>query len=290
MTKFLFKQNVSHVDFIKSRLSESFMPNIVYHTKSIFERIPDRTNYNLVFIGPVGVGKSTLCTLLYHLLDRSFNESNIDVYCYPEFLQIEPAIGHDVLKQHLEGHLTSFQLQKYILTCWDKMMSAQPIPFEAESKRINIFERCCDDSVICFANVWNQRDPTQLSDSELFTLFQMARELDVKYQIPNYFVKPERVHFTILHTATLDILIHNLLSIMDSDIKNGITTRFIGLYANINTLTERITNRGRPGESSYKPADISAFHAHYSKLYDHLEDHGRIDRFLDIGSLVKPYE
>lgn len=292
MTTYLFKSYVSRIDFIKQHIPVDKMNMIT----KLIDRINEMDNnfvYNLLFIGPVGVGKSTLCTLLYFILDRSFEYCFADVYCYPEFLQIEPEQGHEMLQKHLNGSLTSREFQSYILHCWNVLMTKQPLSNINDTKRFNIFERCCDDSVICFANIWNQTHPDMLTDVDLHDLFIQARGIDNRHDVPSYFgnindPNNNGIYLSVLPSSNIPDMIISILRLMITDIDNGITTRFIGLHADVDTLMGRVNIRNRPGErNGYGKNIINKFLRHYEILYEYLPQHNyRIQRYVDIGRLV----
>lgn len=294
MSRYLFKQ-VSHSDLIKTVFDNvADFDALVKIANCIYRSIGNHVEYNLVFVGPVGVGKSTICNMLYHMLDNSFETAPFNVYCYPEFLQINSALSHDMLARRLSSKLSAYEFQAYILRCWEEMMTNQPLEgpdsttYKCKSlpHRINIFERCCDDSVICFSNIHNITSPKNISDYELTRLFETCRELDTKYYIPNYF--DGKVEMSLVDSCAIPDLISQILTIMNIDMMNGVRTRFIGLRTDIDTLVNRIHSRNRGGESAYSYLDIKRFYNHYELLYHHIVNvNGMIKRYIDIAELVE---
>lgn len=305
MTRFLFNRTAKRSELFHNTFTNEQLKILLEKIERIEPTIEE---YNLIFVGCVGCGKSTLCNLLYHL----FYDTVYEPFCYPEFLQIEPEIGHGMLKQFLNGEKQAFDFQRYILHCWRTLMTKQPvittrppsnISLTTDSDddelcppdftyvnrydyRINIFERCCDDSVICFANVMNSRPDKQMTDRHLERLFHLAMTLDQEFNIPNYF--NEYVDLYTINSHDLFEMLNELLDLIIRDINNEVTTRFVGIRCDIVTLMKRINARARPGESNYTYANIRDFYNHYELLYQYLSTHSKIERFLDIGKLVEP--
>lgn len=248
---------------------------------------PRSIEYNLVFVGSVGCGKSTLCTLLHMLLTSS--DVN-DVLCYPEFLQIESERSHAMLQKYLHKEISAYKFQRYILHCWKVLMKSQPLHIiNAKRNRYNIYERCCDDSVICFANIMNSRTPQEMSDIELEHLFHVARSIDDRYNLPTYFCN-KGVELYTIQSHDIYHMIFDIINVINSDLREGIHTRFVGIKCDLLELVHRIESRARPGESSYSFTNIRDFYNHYEMLYHHLKTReNRLKRFVDIGRLVEPY-
>ena len=288
MTTYYFKDSLCRTDFIKTHIQPAELDVVDKCIHLLDTDTPDEFEYNLVFVGPVGVGKTTLCTLLYYLLTSEYSNTNIEVFCYPEFLQIDSKESHEVLKRHLSGEMTSYEFQKYILGCWSKLMTKQPLcKPDGPKRRINIFERCCDDSVICFSNLWNLYHPDSLTDGQLFDLYLMSQELNTVHNMPTYFTpNPEGIRFERMSSDAPARMVSHVIDMIRTDIANGNHELFIGLETDASTLINRIHVRGRPGESAYTPENISDFLGHYQLLYTHLGIHKRLHRYLDLGTLV----
>lgn len=289
MSSYYFKESISRIDFIKEHIPEYRDIELINKCINQFDRFaPDEFEFNLVFVGPVGVGKTTLCTLLYYLLTSTYSGTDIEVYCYPEFLQVDSKESHEVLKRHLTGEMTSYEFQKYILGCWNKMMTKQPLHNPSGPKRrINIFERCCDDSVICFSNLWNMYHPDSLTDAQLFDLFLISQELNHEFNMPTYFTNnPAGIQFERLTSTAPSSMVTHVINTITQNLSIGNNELFIGLESDANTLVDRIHIRNRPGESAYTPENISDFLEHYQLLYDHIGRHHRLHRYLDLGTLV----
>lgn len=287
MTRYLFKEYVSRLDFIKQHLNEEDYEFIYRKILELISILPPRFQYNLVLIGPVGVGKSTICTLLYYLLDQAYNDFATDVYCYPEFLQVNSKESHEILKEHLEGSKSSYEFQKYILHCWATMMQTQPLASNTDQcRRFNVFERCCDDSVICFANLWHRISPGSLNEAELQLLFKISQIQNKQFNLPTYFTEDSVVVKKVKSGHIATILLE-IINIIRDDFENSSNrTMFIMLDTDVDTLMHRINIRSRPGEHAYNVSTISAFHRHYQLLFDKLEREGRLKDYSDLDELV----
>lgn len=286
MTRYLFKEYVSRIDFIKQHLDESDYEFIYRKITDLIGIIPPSFQYNLVLIGPVGVGKSTICTLLYYLIDRAYTEFCTDVYCYPEFLQVNSKESHEILKEHLEGSKSSYEFQKYILHCWTVMMQKQPLAHDSSCRRFNIFERCCDDSVICFANLWHQQSPNSLNEDELQLLFKLSQLINKQFRIPTYFTD-DSVSVKKVPSGHIATILLEIIEIIKADFENSSNrTTFVMLDTDVDTLMHRINVRSRPGESAYSSDTITALHRHYQLLFDKLEREGRLNGYDDLNELV----
>lgn len=288
MTTYLYKSGISRTDFIKTHLNETDEAMVTKSLRALFDILPHTFQYNLILVGPVGVGKSTVCMLLYYLIDKVWQEDyNTDVYCYPEFLQINYDKGHQMLKDHLEGRRSSFEFQRYILECWETLMSTQPLaPSPPTSRRFNIYERCCDDSVICFANLWHQLSPDTLNADELRQLFDISQDLDRRHNIPTYFAE-DGVSIKKVPSGHIATILLDIIAIIRADFEDSNnTTTFVALEASVGVLVNRITKRSRPGEHAYDNETISAFHRHYGFLYNKLSLQGRLFNYDELSELI----
>lgn len=267
--------------------SAELEPSTIEYARSMLKRLKPLygVNYNLIFIGPVGVGKSTLCNHVYQLLreilTKTFNDEDMKVFyssngqqchnnyrtneqfksfisnnpstfdinsfndhdclidsryynaldnqeayvydsryivdshnviiedmcknkpsvqrsssqeslntfneytinAYPEFIQVRGQEALDILKRHLNKEVSTYEFQHFILDCWDDLMTNQPLTNKTNT--INVFERCCDDSVICFSNVIYKMDHNRLSKEQLKRLFDDMRDIDYDYHLKN---------------------------------------------------------------------------------------------------------
>lgn len=284
--RYTFK-DASRSEFIKSFMNYDELDDILDNFRNLIDSLDRAFQYNIVFVGPVGVGKSTICTMLYFLLDRAFGNFDADVYCYPEFLRIEPEVGHTVLRKHINGEMSSFEFQRYILSCWDTLMTTQPLSRDNNARRFNVFERCCDDSVICFSNIWNQRTPDKLNDFQFIQLYEESQKLNKRHNIPTYFRDDYiTLAFDVIQTKSLYEMLTDLISIISRHIANGKTTMFIMIDADLDTLSDRILSRARPGENGYSHQNIEDFYMHYQLLHKYITEYGRLRSFQDIKCLI----
>lgn len=237
-------------------------------------------NYNkIVITGGVGVGKTTTINHLKNIL----TENKIKFVSIPEYLDASP-IGADMLNNYLQGKISAFEFQEYIINYFDKYLSS----IELTGDEIILFERVPDDTVTCFANIWNKQG--KLSDLELFTLYQQTKALNEKYNLPSYFKESNN-----------NDLIHMLMNTADTkktalrifeEIKNeNYSTKqnktiIIGLYNTPTECLERVKNRGRDEETkNYTIETIKEFNKHYTNIYNKFMNGERL-RYSEIGSLV----
>lgn len=210
---------------------------------------------------------------------NTFNEYTINAY--PEFIQVRGQEALDILKRHLNKEVSTFEFQHFILDCWDDLMENQPLVHRTNT--INVFERCCDDSVICFSNVIYKMDPNRLSKEELKTLFDDMRDIDYDYHLPCY---DGNYEFEELMTNNIDVLIKKTIDVIVNDCANGVENRFIGLSAPFNIIKQRIYKRGRNGEENYKIEQLKMYSRHYELLYEKLRRHEIINKFEQLDELI----
>lgn len=224
--------------------------------------------YNLVITGTIGAGKSTLC----NLLETMFRINNITHTCYPEYLAND-SLACELLAKRLSNKVSAVTFQNYILDYWKNAL-------QKSNKGISIYERCVEDSVISFCNMANLNG--DLTDQELLSLFERAREITVKYNGPSYFGTSEFIE--IESTNSMNVALE-ILKIIQDDISNGIINRVIGLSVTDEVSFERVINRNREGES-YSMSTIQKYNSQYRALYRKLKFDGKLSRFLDMGLFV----
>lgn len=252
-----------------------------------------KTNYNLVLLGTVSIGKTTICNILYQL----FYQFQYNVFCYPEFLQADERNGQVYLEAHLENKLSSFDFQNYILDTWNNMMRNQPLEKnnmhtqeffnEGYDDRINIFERCCDDSVVCFVNVLNNEQKT-INDEEFEYLFNYARKLILKHKIPSYTFQ-KNINLKIVSNDSLFKAVNDILDIIIEDLtvaKDISFSRFIGLTCDFEKVLDRINDRNRASESNYSQETLLKYYNCYENIYKNILQNGHLKLIYS----VKPFD
>lgn len=229
--------------------------------------------YNLAITGTVGSGKSTICESLAFIL----NTHGIETNNYPEFIYIDSGLSEDILKKKMDGDISTSTFQSYILDSWEKMLSKHQ-----GKSGLNLFERCVDDSVICFCNIANKND--DLSEIQLLSLYERLKNINEKYHVPSYFNK--NVHFTEIQSSDLNFNLMQIIDIINSDMKTNITMRIIGLSVSDFDSQTRIQLRARDGEDGYSMDTIKTFNSHYRKLFKRLNERKSFSRFVDMGKLL----
>lgn len=258
-------------DAIKSKINNKTIEKFQKFLTS--ENKAKLNNYNLVITGTVGSGKSTMCESLAYIL----NICNVNTNNFPEFLFIDDELSKDILKKKINGYISTSTFQSYILDNWEKILT------ENQKKNgLNLFERCVDDSVICFCNIANKND--DLTEIQLLSLFERLKNINKKYCIPSYFDKD--IHFTEIQSSDLNFNLMQILDIINSDMMTNTTKRIIGLSVSDYDSRARIQSRARDGEDGYSMDIIKTFNSHYRKLFKYLNKHKSFNRFVDIGKLL----
>ena len=240
-------------------------------------------SYNLVITGTVGAGKSTMCESIAYIL-RCIHPS-LPIITYPEFLYINDSeLSSNLLCKKFVGGVSATTFQSYVLDNW-RFVLKQNEPWKHSG--FKLFERCIDDTVICFCNFENKEK--RMSDLQLVSLYEDLKQLVNEFDIPTYFeLQPheKNSHFTKIYSTDLNYNLQRVLSIISADIANGITNRIIGLSVESKTSKNRIILRNRDGESGFTDEQIIDYNDHYERLFNMLDHGKRITRFVDIGALM----
>ena len=222
------------------------------------------TTYNLVITGTVGVGKSTICEILYNTLSPILN-----VKSYPEFINVKynnVNIGTQMFKMKVNNVISAFTFQSYILDIWDYLLKQNCYNQSKVNCNFNIFERLPEDSVKCFARLsFENRDMTQ---GEYDSLARKHKYLVKKYRLPNYNnFKVVNVENDKLY-ATCHKIIKHIIDDYDSNIRNRV------IYLTVTDekiYKQRILNRSRTGEDSYNRRILNQFKSFYSTQFKNVE-------------------
>lgn len=219
----------------------------------------------IIITGPTAVGKSTILQSIHKCLNSLF---------VPEYIDGRKD-GLTMLNKYFTKAITSYDFQSYILDYYDNKLSALH-PTKSDSI---LFERAPDDAITCYSNMDN-RDG-RLSNKEFLSLYNKAKTLDLKYNIPSYLLGNSFVFTPVKSVDT-----KNTSKMMLSIIKSTKQSNVFGLYHATNVLWYRMTKRNRPGEKeTYSHETLSDFNKHYRKLYMNMM-YKRGLRFATLGTLV----
>lgn len=235
----------------------------------LFERL---NKYSLVITGTIGSGKSTICDIISSYVMQSSQKNNISLF--PEFIS-KSEVGKNMLEQKLNGKISPETFQHYIADYWNDIL-------HSKNQNIKIFERAPDDGVICFCNIDNKTK--NLPDKSFLDIYEKTISINNKYNAPSYF--SNNINFSKINSLDINTNLMEIANIIDSDIKNNITCRIIGLSVSCELSMKRINNRSRNGEENYSESDIKMYVDLYENLYKKLEYNNGLKRFIDIGSLL----
>lgn len=231
-------------------------------------------NYELVITGSVGAGKSTICetiSALFNLINQSVNN-------YPEYLCINQDLSISLLSKFIKGEISTVTFQNYVMDSWRIILQHK----SQHDHRFNIYERCVDDSVLCFSNIANLNN--NITDTSLLDLFNRMKSINQQYNLPSYF-DPD-THFTMINSGNFINNINQILDIIESDQTNSVHKRIIGLQVSDYDALCRIKLRNRDGEDNYNTNLLKLYNKHYNKLFEHMNSEGHLKRAFDIGCLI----
>lgn len=230
--------------------------------------------YDLVITGTIGSGKSTLCDIILKLVSSI---DHVKVNTFPEFISFDRSFSEQMLDWKIRGNISQLTFQSYILDTWDQLLKNTDT-----SNTFNIYERCADDSVVCFCNIANKND--LLTDNELLVLYDRLMKLNKQYSNISFF--DEDIHFIELTEQNIDSIIITVTKIICSDMANNISKRVIGLSISPEESMERIKIRARESEFGYSKSTIELYQSHYKKLFKHLSKYRCISKLLELGKLI----
>lgn len=233
-------------------------------------------NYNFSVTGSIGAGKSTVLDALKYL----FESNKFSVKLLPEYLEIDPIFGQTMLEKRIKNEISNTTFQNYIMDTYVRYMDKN----KDIDAHICLIERLPDDSIMCFSNISNY-DKVDLTDFDLYILFERMNKLVEKYKIPSY--SDNESLFEIFTNTDLSFLIKSLIDLIENDIKNGVKNRIIGLEVSLPLSIYRIKERNRKGEDGYSKEYLSRIHNFYTKLYSFAKEDKRfLSHFTCIGNLV----
>lgn len=227
----------------------------------------------VVITGGVAVGKSSIMTAVVDM----FKENGIQYHIVPEFIDAMDD-AQEMLEKYLRHDITSFEFQQYVLNYYDWYFTNKCSNVHADD--ILLFERVLDDSVMCFANLDNYKD--ELSDEEFVKVFELAKKINAKYNIPSYFANSNFVFYPV---KTINPVVDGKVITEIVKARENVNL-VIGLYNEPMTCYERMLKRNRPGEKeAYPPQRIASFNDTYSKIYQVLMTEKKT-RFADVGKFI----
>lgn len=227
----------------------------------------------VIITGGVAVGKSSIVNVVCEELTKKGKNWIL----VPEYLDVKDD-GLEMLNKYFENKISVYEFQTYILNYYEWYLKNVKV----SDDDIIIFERSIDDGITCFSNADNARG--KLSISEFHGLFEKAKQLDEKYNIPSYILKND---FIFIPIKTVDVQKDGKLITEIINNREG-ENIIIGLYNTDDRCYERMLKRNREGEtSSYTKQSISDFNYHYKQLYKELMENDGEMRFVSLGKLIK---
>lgn len=234
-----------------------------------------KTCKKIVITGGVGVGKTTTINHIKRLLDGV----NIKYINVPEYIDGDKHNGKRMLEDYLNKRMSAFDFQYYILNYYDRYLNSLHI----DENTIMLFERLPDDSITCFANRENKKG--LLKDSELYTLYTYASDINEFYGIPSYFTlrDDKNVNISIIKSDNS----HNIAEqIINKCLSLEYNLFVVCLYNTPEECLRRIHKRGIQSEiNCYDINTVKEFNIHYTNLYS-LFMNNEFLRFCDIGKLL----
>ena len=227
----------------------------------------------VIITGGVAVGKSSIVAVVCEELTRK----DVNWTFIPEYIDVRED-GLEMLNKYLRKEISAFEFQKYVIEFYEWHLNEIKLTGRDD---ILIFERSVDDSVTCFSNMDNMNG--KLDTLDFFALYEKAKQIDAKYNIPSYLIGND---FIFIPIKTVDVQRDGKL--IAEIIRNRVGENIIiGLYNSDEQCYKRMCKRNRPGEiDSYTKESIHMFNYHYNQLYKQLMS-GEISRFASLGKLIK---
>ena len=212
----------------------------------------------IVVTGPVGVGKSTFI----NNLASCFDIHGVKYRVIPEYITGDPN-GQSMLTQYFNKEITPYEFQAYIIDYYNLYL-ANLIDIDPDT--ILLFERCVDDSVLCFGNLLYKKHEISLID--YYHLYMNSLMTDSKFNIPSYFNRREGDYsFMVFKTfdgVDYSKIIYEILEVAT----NG--NLIFGLYNDDKVCYDRVVERDREGESAYSLQSIIEFNQRYNDIYNYI--------------------
>lgn len=232
-----------------SSLTDDYIDMIVDEkVKTRFANLPKfDKRYNLVLTGTVGAGKSTRLDIMSRLLE--VNHQN--VHNFVEYLNMP--FGKELFNGFIHNQLSALTFQSFVLDGWN---------YSGKQNAINLYERCCDDSVVCFCT--NHYYNGKMTKEEVNTLFNKMKSIVTEHDYPTY-TRP--YNFTPIDSTDINSNLLQIADIMECDYNNGVTNRIIGLRVPSEVSMSRIRSRNRKGEENYDDKYVWQMNRWYSELF-----------------------
>lgn len=226
----------------------------------------------VIITGGVAVGKSSIVSVVCEELTKD----DVKWKLIPEYIDILED-GLEMLNKYLRKEISAFEFQKYVIGFYELYLNEIKL---TDQNDILIFERSVDDSVACFSNMDNMNE--QLDTLDFFALYEKAKQIDAKYNLPSYLIGND---FVFIPIKTVDVQRDGKL--IAEIIRNRVGENIIiGLYNTDEQCYKRMCKRNRPGEKdSYTKESIHKFNYHYNQLYKQLMT-GEVPRFASLGKLI----
>lgn len=183
--------------------------------------------YKLVISGPIGAGKSTLLENIAQYLRMN----DYRVGCVREFIDSHSE-GSKKLSDWIQGKISLLEFQHYISDC--HIMDNEKI----KDCPIKVYERTPYECAMIFCN-----------NTYCFKeVLEQANEVHQQYDIPF----PNKKNQIIVDAnRSADTVFETLIDIVDKDLEENITERYVYLKINVENCIARIKERGRVSELSY---------------------------------------
>lgn len=212
-----------------------------------FEKIRkyDGQKYNLIITGNIGVGKSTICQIIYTTLKSYL----VNVTPYPEYIKTE--LGPKMLSLRMTNQISPMTFQSYVLDVWEQLFKNNEYKTK---KSFNILERTPIESVECFAKNSN------ITSWDYESLLRRCVEINVNNNFPDH----SDCSVQVVRNDDLKKSVTEIFKLIITDLERGVTDRLIGLRTDIETNIRRIIKRDRISEQKI---NLNTYEQYYEELY-----------------------
>lgn len=273
---------------------------IEYYNENILPILDKINDYKLIYIGGIGVGKSTIIKIILEIF------KDLKPRVIHEYLEANKELGETLLSAFIKKQISPTTFQHAILDIYEEQLENIYNKNENVNENINksisvtsmrnkendknenvkltIYERIPDDNLTIFSNLSCKNN--EISLSSFNDLYLRTIELDKKYSLPSYLIKSPTTKFIkITSTGILDLTLLTL-QIIKNDILSGTKCRIIGLSANIDICKFHIRRRHRKDENKYSDEYLNSIVKTYNNLYSVIEKNNYNINLLNIGQFV----